>query len=228
VILALDTSTDQGSVAISTDAGPLAEFSWTARGNHSQLLDRAFKAVLAQTALRPSDIRSIAVATGPGSFNGLRVGISYAKGLAFGLSVPLIGVPTLDLIAFQARSVDQRVWAVIDAGRGELYYAAYVNCEGSSSAPGEPRRASVEALVGLLSAGDRLAGPAASMVAAAARERGLHLYEAEPASNLRRAAYLAELGRRGAEQGGADCSGNVRPLYLRPSSAEESRGAERE
>ncbi len=102
-ILALDTATSVAVVALGDDAGRLvAEASWPAGYRHGEELLARVDALLDGAAIRLADLRAIVVGTGPGAFTGLRVGLATAKGLAHGLGVPLLGVPTATALAAAA------------------------------------------------------------------------------------------------------------------------------
>src|SRR5437016_9306834 len=102
MILALDTSTDMCGIALYRPAeGVLAEQSWlSGREQTTQLLPNVQR-MMALVNVRTADLTGVAVATGPGSFSGVRIGISTAKSLAYALSIPLWGVPSLDVLAYQ-------------------------------------------------------------------------------------------------------------------------------
>src|SRR5919201_6022805 len=130
IVLALDSSTDTVAVAVLRDDEPLAERSWrtprpTGRGGPQGGLLGVADATLANAHLAPAAVELVAVATGPGSFNGIRAGIAVAEGLALALGVPAIGVPTLDALAYQHMGRAGVVCAVLPAGRGEYYGASY-------------------------------------------------------------------------------------------------------
>jgi tRNA threonylcarbamoyladenosine biosynthesis protein TsaB len=128
LLLAFDTSTRYASVALCSENELLSEYTWFAENNHSvDLLDRIQRS-MSERRLALSQLDAIAVATGPGSFNGVRVALSTAKALAFALQKPLIGIPTLDLIAAQ-QQWRGLLCAVLEAGRSELYTACYVSTE---------------------------------------------------------------------------------------------------
>lgn len=129
LLLALDTSTRFASVALCSEDAILHEYTWFAENNHSvDLLDR-IQRMIAEQQISLSQLDAIAVATGPGSFNGVRVALATAKALAFSLQKPLVGMPTLDLIAFQQRQWRGPICAVLEAGRAELYVAWYRTTE---------------------------------------------------------------------------------------------------
>ena len=108
MILVIDTSAPSRSVVATIDGDSIREFS-------APRLDRE----LLKDLVRSSTVDKVAVATGPGSFTGLRVGVSFGLGLAMGLGIPIVPLPTLDL---QAARSDDPVTAVVDAGRGRYYF----------------------------------------------------------------------------------------------------------
>ncbi len=125
LLLALDTSTRQSSIALCSENELYAEYTWYAGNNHSvELLDNIQRCVTAsQFSLQQLD--AVVVASGPGSFNGVRVALATAKALAFALKKPLVGVSTLEIIAAQQQHGHMPICAVLEAGRSELYAACY-------------------------------------------------------------------------------------------------------
>jgi tRNA threonylcarbamoyladenosine biosynthesis protein TsaB len=227
MILAIDTSTDVAGVALAAPESVLGEIVWTGRASHSSLLAPSIQRLLSANGVPVSGLESIAVASGPGSFSGLRVGISAAKGLALALDIPLVGVGTLDVIAWQASALSPHVLAALPAGRGQVYAARYAGRGSGWSCVAGPRIQSIQsASAGL---GDSLlAGDAAGVVAAAVREAGSSPQVAPATWNLRRPGFLAELGGLYFRSGGPDQRDRLEPLYLRRSAAEEKRAAAQE
>lgn len=123
-LLALDTSTDQAGVAVRC-GNQIASLAWRAGRNHTvQLLDQVHR-LLGLAGLEPGELAGIAVATGPGAFTGLRVGMSVAKGFCLALDLPIVGVSTLAAAAASALAVDRPTIAAVAAGRGRLAWAVY-------------------------------------------------------------------------------------------------------
>jgi tRNA threonylcarbamoyladenosine biosynthesis protein TsaB len=125
MLLAFDTSTHRASLALCQSGELLAEYTWDVGASHSVELLRRLEWLLKERGLTLSQVSAVAAATGPGSFTGVRVAVTVAKSLAFGLNVPLIGVSTLDVIAYSQASAATPVCALMDAGRGEFYAALY-------------------------------------------------------------------------------------------------------
>lgn len=126
LLLALDTSTRQASLALCTEEELFGEYTWHVGNNHSVELLTRIQRLIAECGKSMQDIDGIAVATGPGSFNGVRVALTTAKALAFALKKPLVGISTLDSIAAQQRQWNGPICALLEAGRSELYAACYV------------------------------------------------------------------------------------------------------
>jgi tRNA threonylcarbamoyladenosine biosynthesis protein TsaB len=125
LILGIDTATVRVSCAIGGHEGVLAS-TLSARGKrHAESLTPAIDFIRRQARIELSEISVVAVDLGPGLFTGLRVGVAAAKAMAHALRVPMIGVPSLDLLAFPVRFSSRLVVAAIDARRGELFYAFY-------------------------------------------------------------------------------------------------------
>lgn len=130
LLLALDTSTRQGSVALCTEEMLLGEYTWQVGNNHSVELLERIQSLVKNAGMSMSALDGVTVATGPGSFNGVRVAVATAKTLAYTLRIPLVGVATLDIIAAQQRWRGP-VCALQEAGRAELYAACYIDEESS-------------------------------------------------------------------------------------------------
>jgi tRNA threonylcarbamoyladenosine biosynthesis protein TsaB len=124
-VLGLDTATAVTSVAVGTQAGTSASAAVRHDRAHAELLAPSVRWVLDQAGVEPGSLAGIAVGTGPGLFTGLRVGVASAKALAQAWKLPMVAVPSLDLIAFAHRHAARTICATIDARRGELFAALY-------------------------------------------------------------------------------------------------------
>lgn len=227
MILAVDTSTDVAGVALAHQDMIIGEITWTGRATHSSLLFPPTERLLQSAGVKPGDIEAVAVAIGPGSFSGLRVGISAAMGLSMALDIPIAGVGTLDIIGWQVSALSPDVVAVLPAGRGQVYCAVFEGRGPSWRTVQPPQILSLDAAA-ISVGGALLAGEAAPAVAQAARERGDEPQVAPAAWNFRRPGFLAELGRLYFQSGGSDQRNQLEPLYLRRSAAEEKRATAQE
>lgn len=124
-ILALDSSGLVASVALAEDDNLIAEYTIQYKKTHSQTLLPMLEEVRKMVELDLSTVDAIAVAAGPGSFTGLRIGSATAKGLAFAMEKPIVPVPTLEGLAYQMYAVDAVVCPVMDARRNQVYTGIY-------------------------------------------------------------------------------------------------------
>jgi len=124
-ILSIDTTTMMGSVALSDGGTLLADVQHGVRSTHSERLISSIDELLNIVGWDASAIEGIAIAIGPGSFTGLRIGLATAKGISIATGAPLVGVSSLECLALNARGSDRDVLSLIDARRGELYAAIY-------------------------------------------------------------------------------------------------------
>ncbi len=124
-ILGIETSTKTGSVAIVSEDGVIAQYSLNIEVTHSERLMSTIERVLKDTGLAVSDIGGFAVAIGPGSFTGLRIGLSTVKGLALATGNPVAAVPTLLALAWNLPFSGYPVCPLLDARKNEVYAALY-------------------------------------------------------------------------------------------------------
>src|SRR5262249_31617975 len=129
-LLALDTATASGGVALLRGDAVLAEETWQGGGQQTATGLPAAARLWERARLTPADPGAVAVSTGPGSSTGLRVGLSLAKGLALARGLPLVGVPTLEAVAYQHREASPALCAAVAAGRGMYHVADFVRCRG--------------------------------------------------------------------------------------------------
>ncbi len=217
--IAIDTSTDTASLALVRDSHVLAELTWRCGQNHTVEVLARLDYLLSQANMEMQSATSIVVARGPGSYNGLRVGISLAKGLAFSLGVPLVGVTTLEAAAYQHAETGLPVCPVFDAGRGEIATAMYQLQNGEWRQLIAEHLSTVEALLTLLAkttAKTVFCGEYVPFIAGQLREKlGRNAVIPSPAGLVRRASFLAELGKQRLDSCAADDPATLQPLYLR-------------
>ena len=148
LILGIETATEQVSVAIGGHEGVLGTFEVTRGRRHAETLVPAIEFLCRQTDIEIAEFSAIAVDIGPGLFTGMRVGLAAGKAIAQALRVPMIGISSLDLLAFPLRYADRTIAAVIDARKGEVFYAFYRPVPGGVQRVTEPRVGSVDDLIG--------------------------------------------------------------------------------
>lgn len=125
LILGITTSTAQVGCAIGGHEGVLGAVHSSRGRRHAETLTPAIEFLCRQTRVELSDIGAVAVDLGPGMFTGLRVGVAAGKALAHARRLPMVGVASLDLLAFPLRHSPRRIVCALDAGRGELFHASY-------------------------------------------------------------------------------------------------------
>lgn len=148
LILGIETATEQVSVAIGGHEGVIGLFEVCRGRRHAELLTPAIATLCRDADIGLDEISVVAVDVGPGLFTGMRVGLATGKALAQALRVPMIGMSSLDLLAFPLRHTTKTVVAVIDARKGELFYAAYRTVPGGVQRVMEPSCGRVEDLIG--------------------------------------------------------------------------------
>ena len=218
-ILALETSGTGGSVAALASDKLLAELSLEAPRRSAQVLAPAMRDVLRQAGWKPRDVQIVAVTVGPGSFTGLRIGVTAAKLLAYAVGADIVGVNTLEAIAGQTPADVQRVAVAIDAQRGQVYAAELARREGGGfDWIQETAIVDADAWLARLSEGVTASGPALAKLASRL-PHGIRALPAEvwtpmaqSVGQVALAHYLA--GRR-------DDVFQLVPMYLRASAAEE-------
>lgn len=220
-VIGIDTATPVTGVAVGSEAGILAAMAVRNDRAHAELLAPMIRQVLERAGLDHAELAAIAVGTGPGLFTGLRVGVSTAKALAQAWRLPVVGVPSLDLLAFACRHAAGPVCAVIDGRRGEVFAAVYQPGGDGVERLGDHRVLRPEELAEELSAlGEPvlLCGEGALRYAAVFERLGgaVELAGADraaPSAESLVQLALARLRRGGA--GGVTPPLEVRPLYLR-------------
>ena len=207
-VLAIDTSAERAGVAL-WDGVAMHETTWPADRRQTTAVMPRIQALLAGAGIGTADLGGVAVAKGPGTFTGLRVGMSIAKGLAISLGIPVVGVPTLEAVALPWLLAGRTVVAVLPAGRGRLVWQRLGPDHGEAPVNGTPAE--------LLA---RLEGADSDAVVG---ELPLPLREAlvgtpvpvlgEPGLGSR-VGVIALLGRDRLAQGEADDLVSLKPLYL--------------
>ncbi|MDQ2649888.1 MAG: tRNA (adenosine(37)-N6)-threonylcarbamoyltransferase complex dimerization subunit type 1 TsaB [Actinomycetota bacterium] len=152
LILGISTSTARVGCAIGGHEGILGAVHSSRGKRHAETLTPAIEFLCRQTRVELSDIGVVAVDLGPGLFTGLRVGVAAGKALAHARRLPMIGVTSLDLLAFALRHSSARIVCAIDAGRGEIFHASYRQSPGGVQRLTEPAVGTADDLAGDLQA----------------------------------------------------------------------------
>ncbi len=215
MLVAIDTATDQASLALHDGFRVHVEHTWEAPRRQTTELVPRLAAAMEQLDLKPRQLSGVAVTRGPGSFTGLRIGLSVAKGLAVAQGLPLVGVPTLDVVAAAQGRDRRQLAAVLQAGRGRISVAVYRWQFGGWQIQEEPRLTTWANLEKELGEPTLFCGEidrAGAEVVARLGDRAVLL----PAPwRLRRAAFLAELGWQRLNRGDTDDPASLTPIYLK-------------
>jgi len=231
LLVAIDTATRLMGIALYDGERVWAEESWYATGGQTTELMPALVRMLERRGITPPLLSAVAVNLGPGSFTGLRIGLALAKGLALALSIPLIGVPALDVVAYPYAESKLPTCAVLQAGRGRIYSALYQKKWGVWQRRSEPFLTTAEGLCDWIeqrffpSGGKAPKGGRSKKVLLCGELRpeearlfqarlGRGVIIASPASSLRRAGFLAELAWQRLAQGQTDDPVSLAPIYL--------------
>lgn len=130
LVLGIETSTPQASVAIGSEQGVVASALVSRGASHAEFLHPAIRFCLDSSGVGFRNIGGVAVSLGPGLHTGMRVGVATAKAVAQALSVPIVGLSSLDLLAFEVRYSPKIICAALDARRNEVFYALYRSSPG--------------------------------------------------------------------------------------------------
>jgi len=215
VLLAIDTSTSWISLALYDGTYVHYEETWQSQHHHTIELAPAIEQVFKRTGTRGQDLTGIAVATGPGSFTSLRIGLAAAKGFALGLKIPVIGVPSLEVIAAaQPLDAEKTLLAVLHAGRTRLAYSRYRVENGSWVKQNGPDLITPQDLVQSITEPTLISGELSPKARAVIGRRWKNALIAPPARCLRRAGFLAELGWERLMKDQTDDPVSLSPIYL--------------
>ncbi len=214
MILAIDTATQYASLALYSQAGITAEETWHAGRNHTVELMPRIVRMLKSANLTIPELTALAVSLGPGSFTGLRIGLAAAKGMALPHKLPIIGVPTLEAVAYPLRTEKLPVWAIVQAGRGRILAGCYAQVDGQWQALDEPQLTDIKALAAQIKSPALCTGEIDehdTMILERGSRQNARVIS--PAARLRRAGYLAELAAARLTAGEKTDPDTLEPIY---------------
>jgi len=222
LILAVETATLSGSIALTRGDELIASVSGDPSVSHSNTLLADLDELLRQTTVKLAEIDLFAVAAGPGSFTGLRIGIATVKGLAATLGQPVAAIPTLHAVALAGGPAEASV-ALLPAGRGEVFAQSFsVSADGVVTALDEPSHISPQKMIDKYGSQERVlwcgAGALAQRELIESSAGGKQWQIAPGAENL--AQYVAALSLRNFKEGQVAAPDAIQAIYVRPSDAE--------
>jgi len=226
-VLGIDTATRRASVGVLLNGEIVAEQSQTASGSHAITVLPLIADTLQRAGCTVRDLDAIAVSCGPGTFTGLRVGLSVAKGFACATGVPVVGVPTLEALARTVSPHHGTICTVLDARKGELYAACFASESGGVRRLTPDAVVTPEALVARIVLPCVILGDALPRYEAFLREHlGSQATILPYDTHGPRGGIVATIGWERLQAGATDMAASLEPTYVRPPDAE--RNARRE
>ncbi|MBU2610769.1 MAG: tRNA (adenosine(37)-N6)-threonylcarbamoyltransferase complex dimerization subunit type 1 TsaB [Chloroflexi bacterium] len=214
MLLALDTSTAQVGLALYDGTQVIGELFWHSRAHHTSQLAPALVELLARAGVKIDEIKALGVALGPGSFTSLRVGLALAKGLALARHLPMIGIPTLDILAFSQPVRNVPLAAVLQAGRGRLAVGWYRASENGWQAEGPAAVTTADDLAQSISTPTLVCGELTAEDRQRLARKFKNIILASPARCVRRPGILAEIAWQKWQAGKVDPAASLAPIYL--------------
>ena len=225
-ILALETSAKAVSVAVAKDGAILCSRFSNDGQTHSVTMMPMLDEMLRAAALTPDDVDAVAVSHGPGSFTGLRIGVSAAKGLAWAKGIPCCGVSTLEAMAENGRGFEGLVIGAMDARRNQIYNAVFLCRDGSMERLTPDRAIGLSELLAEIKnrpEAKLVVGDGASLCYNYLTENGVSCQILPGDTGLQSAEGVAKVACRMAAQGRLIPPHQLNPVYLRLSQAERER-----
>lgn len=214
MLLAVDTSTQWMGLALYDEAGVLGEMVWRTHSHHTVELSPAISGLLKRCGVTPHELKALGIALGPGSFTSLRIGLAVVKGLCMALHIPVVGVPTLDILVAAQPVQDLPMAAVLHAGRGRLAVGWYAAADDVWQLREGPQVMTVEELAGKIRKPTLVCGELDKESRQLLGRKYRNVVLASPASALRRPSYLAELAWKRWRAGKTDDVASLSPIYL--------------
>ena len=219
MLLALDTSTRAVGVALYDGTQVLSESLWVSQDHHTVDLAPAVTAALAMPGAQVADLQALAVAIGPGSFTGLRIGLALGKGLALAHHLPLIGIPTLDVLAQAQPVFDVPLAAVLRAGRNRLAVGWYQVVRDAWKSTGKTEVLTAADLAQAIQRPTWVCGELTDEERRLLARKRKNVLLSSPAQSARHPAFLAEIGWRRWQAGQVDDPATLAPIYLHTSAS---------
>jgi tRNA threonylcarbamoyladenosine biosynthesis protein TsaB len=214
MLLAVDTSTAQVGLSLYDGTQVRAELIWHSGQHHTVELAPALEDLLRRSNIHIGEIKALGVAIGPGSFTALRVGLAFVKGLALARSLPLVGIPTLDIVAAAQPLSNLPLVAVLQAGRGRLAVGWYQAGENGWQAQGPVRIETADSLAAAIESPTVVCGELSAEDRQRLGRKRVNVILVSPARALRRAAILAEMAWERWQAGKVDEVATLAPIYL--------------
>ena len=224
LVLGVETSTMQGGAALVGDDGLRSEYTLNVEATHSERLLPTIERMFHDAGLGLDSLSGLAVSIGPGSFTGLRIGLSTVKGLAYATGLPVVSVPTLEALASSVGFAREQICPVLDARKQEVYAALFRRERGELMRIMEDTALAPEELCSRIRRPTVFLGDGLAVHGELFRRLlADRMLVPPPPSRGARPAWVAELGRQRLLRGERDPIDTLVPRYLRPSEAELGR-----
>lgn len=228
MLLAIDTSTAQIGLALYDGESIAGELVWQSRAHHTEQLAPALAGLLDRVGLKMDSIEAVGVAIGPGSFTSLRVGLAFVKGLALARHLPLIGIPTLDIVVAAIPVINsnlangettgtshyRKLAAVLQAGRGRLAVGWYIPTKTGWQAEGSAATMTADELEQKIHKPVFICGEMSAEDRHCLGRKFKNVTLASPAQCVRRPGNLAEIAWNRWKAGKTDAAESLAPIYL--------------
>ncbi|UCD43465.1 MAG: tRNA (adenosine(37)-N6)-threonylcarbamoyltransferase complex dimerization subunit type 1 TsaB [Chloroflexota bacterium] len=214
MLLAIDTSTRTVGVALYDGVQVVSEKIWLSGQFHTVELAPTVSEVIDQAGISMDELKVVAVAIGPGSFTGLRIGMSLAKGMALAGRMAIVGIPSLDILAASQPIDDKPLAAILQAGRGRIAVGWYKNYSGEWKADKKVQVMTPRDLTSRIKSPTIVCGELSEDERRLFRRKRINVILASPAQSLRRPSFLAELGWHRWQRGMSDDPAALAPEYL--------------
>lgn len=219
MILALDTSTQTVGMALYDGVQVIGESVWQTKAHHTIEVAPALSELFTRCGIKPADLEGIGVALGPGSFTSLRIGLAIAKGLAMAVRIPLVGIPTLHILAAAQPLSEYPLAVVLQAGRNRLAVGWYKAGKQGWESSEDIQVSTVEMLSESIQSPTLVCGELTGTDRQILARKRKNILLASPARSLRRPSYLAELAWKRFKTGRTDEVISLAPIYLRTAEA---------
>jgi tRNA threonylcarbamoyladenosine biosynthesis protein TsaB len=227
-LLAIESSGRHGSIALLSGdvecADVVSQIALGGEERTAQILAPRIRSMLRESNWSSTSVDLVAVAVGPGSFTGLRIGVTTAKKIAYAANTALIGVNTLEAIAAQAPTDEGRLWAVLDAQRQELFAASFDQSSAGLTIQCQTHIITVDSWLAALQPGDRVSGPALGRIGSHLPS-GVHSLSEDLWQPM--ATSIGRLAWKKFQTGHRDDLWQLLPQYYRSSAAEEKAQAQK-
>lgn len=214
MLLAVDTSTQWMGVSLYNGEAVLGELSWKTRNHHTTELAPSIQIILERCGVTVDQLACLAVATGPGSFTSLRIGLAHIKGMVLALHIPVVGMPTLDILAAGLSPDERTLCAVLQAGRGRLAYQLYQWGKKGWHSIQDSQLERAHELAQAVPENTFICGELTEEDRAILKSESPETEVLTPAKCLRRTGFLAEEAWKRFLHGDVDNPATIAPIYL--------------